>query len=63
VTSLLPAERPACERHGPMVLRGAAELGVWYDCGQCRSSALLPSSALSADLARQALATGGGTRA
>ncbi|MER5638263.1 hypothetical protein ABT095_15040 [Kitasatospora sp. NPDC002227] len=58
----LPATRPACTHHGPMGLRppgGSREqrhCGVWYDCraGDCRSSVLIASPALLADLARQA---------
>lgn len=56
----LPAERPRCQRHGPMQLRGGhtAEqqwCGTWYDCAaaDCRTSTLLTSPALRAELDEQ----------
>lgn len=47
----LPAERPACPRHGPMTLRKPGTdqqewCGVWYACDRCQTAQLIPSAEL-----------------
>ena len=42
---------PSCPEHGQLKLRVSNTsdqqfCGVWYDCGQCHSSVLLPSKEL-----------------
>ncbi|MGW1039409.1 hypothetical protein [Streptomyces sp. NPDC002547] len=56
----LPAPRPQCAQHGPMHLRPGYTpeqrwCGTWYACTtpRCQTTSLIPSAALTAQLAAQ----------